>query len=177
VERLAGDLIELSTRHNFAHYLAMGAVLRGWARSVSGDAVEGVSWIEDGIEDLRAAGSIMTLLSLLALKAEALHLADRTPEALEAIKEAEVLVERTEGRWWCAELYRLRGVFLAAIGAEEREIEASFCAAIGTAKEQKSGFPRKTRRSNLRRVPPPKSERVGRERVTTTCLVTACRRC
>jgi hypothetical protein len=45
VERLATDLIELSTRHNFAHYLAMGAVLRGWARSVSGDAAEGVSWI------------------------------------------------------------------------------------------------------------------------------------
>jgi hypothetical protein len=138
VERLATDLIELSTRHNFAHYLAMGAVLRGWARSVSGDAAEGVSWIEDGIEDLRTAGSVMALLSLLALKAEALHLADRTSEALEAIKEAEALVERSEGRWWCAELYRLRGVFLTAIGAEETQIEASFCAAISTAREQKS---------------------------------------
>src|SRR5271166_559237 len=41
VERLASDLIELSTRHNFGHYLAMGAVLRGWARSVCGEAAEG----------------------------------------------------------------------------------------------------------------------------------------
>jgi hypothetical protein len=36
------------------------------------------------------------------------------------------------------ELYRLRGVFLAALGADEVEIEALFCAAIRTATEQKS---------------------------------------
>jgi len=35
-------------------------------------------------------------------------------------------------------LHRLRGVFLTAIGAEETQIEASFCAAITIAKEQKS---------------------------------------
>ena len=46
-----------------------------------------------------------------ALKAEALHLADRTSEALEAIGEAEALAEKFEGRWWSAELHRLRGVF------------------------------------------------------------------
>jgi hypothetical protein len=80
----------------------------------------------------------MGLLSLLALKAEALHLADRTTEALEVIKEAEALAERCEGRWWCAELHRLRGVFLTALGADEPQIEASFCEAIRTARVQKS---------------------------------------
>jgi hypothetical protein len=74
----------------------------------------------------------------LALKAEALHLANRTSEALEAISEAEALAERFEGRWWSGELHRLRGVFLAAAGAEETQIEASFCEAIRIAKEQKS---------------------------------------
>ena len=48
------------------------------------------------------------------------------------------MVERREGRWWCAELHRLKGVFLAAIGADETQIEASFCAAIRIAREQKS---------------------------------------
>jgi hypothetical protein len=37
-----------------------------------------------------------------------------------------------------AELHRLRGVFLAALGADESQIEASFCEAIRIAKEQKS---------------------------------------
>jgi hypothetical protein len=75
---------------------------------------------------------------LLALKAEALYLAGRSPKALEAIKEAEAVAERCEERWWRAELNRLRGVFLAAISAGETEIEASFCEAIRIAKEQKS---------------------------------------
>jgi hypothetical protein len=74
----------------------------------------------------------------LALKAEALHLADRSSEALEAIEEAEALVERSGRRNWCAELHRFRGVFLATLGADEAQIEASFCAAVRTAKEQKS---------------------------------------
>src|SRR5262249_31496237 len=33
VDRLASEMIELSTRHNFAQWLAVGAVHRGWARS------------------------------------------------------------------------------------------------------------------------------------------------
>jgi hypothetical protein len=80
----------------------------------------------------------MDLPYFLGLKAEALHLADRTSEALEAINEAEALAERVEKRDYCARLHWLRGVFLAAMGADETQIEASFCAAIRIAKEQKS---------------------------------------
>ena len=138
VERLASDLIELSTRHNFLHWLAIGAIHRGWARSASGDTAEGIPWIEQGIRDFRTTGSVLGLPYFLGLKAEALHLADRSSEALEAIKEAEKVVERSEQRQWCAELHRLRGVFLTAIGADEAQIQASFRAAIKTAKEQKS---------------------------------------
>jgi predicted ATPase len=138
VERLASELIELSNRQNFAPFLRRAAVLRGWARSVSSGTAEGISWIENGIGDYRATGSTLDMPFLLALKAEALHLAERTSEAIEAITEAEALVERFENRYWCAELHRLRGVFLTAIGGEETQIEASFAAAISTAKQQKS---------------------------------------
>ena len=86
MERLASDLIELSTRQNFALWLAIGEFLRGWARSASGNTAEGLSWIEDGIRDYRATGSILRMPYFLALKAEALHLADRASEALEAIR-------------------------------------------------------------------------------------------
>ena len=64
--------------------------------------------------------------------------AGRTREALEALNEAETLAERSEERWWSAELHRLCAVFLTALSAEETEIEASFREAIKTAKEQKS---------------------------------------
>jgi len=130
--------MELSTRHNFVYWLAWGVIFRGWARSASGQTAEGIPWIEQGIRDLRARGLTLDTPSLLALKAEALHLADRTSEALETIREAQAMAERSEERFWCAELHRLRGVFLTVIGAEESEIEASFCEAIRIAKEQKS---------------------------------------
>jgi len=138
VERLAAESIELSTRQNFARWLTHGTILRGWARSASGDTVQGIAWIEDGIRDYRVTGTIQNLPFFLALKAEALHLAGRTSEALEAIREAEALVERSGERSWCAELHRLRGVFLAAIGGDKSQIEASFCEAIRLAKEQMS---------------------------------------
>jgi predicted ATPase len=138
VERLASDLVEVSTRQNFGTWLPHAGILRGWVRGASGDAAEGIAWIEKGIGDYRATGAILALPFFLALKAAAFHLASRTSEALEAIDEAEALVERSEARLWCVEIHRLRGVFLSAIGAEETEIEAAFCAAISTAKQQKS---------------------------------------
>jgi hypothetical protein len=136
VERWASDLIELSTRHGFINWLPGGVVLRGWAHSASGHTAEGIACIEDGIRDYRATPG--RLAYFLSLQAEALYLADRTVEALETIREAQVAAERSEARFWCAELHRLRGVFLTALGAEETQIEASFCEAISTAKQQKS---------------------------------------
>jgi hypothetical protein len=138
VERLASDLIELSVRYNFAFWLPGANVYRGWARSASGYTAEGILLIERGIEDYRETGSIAGLPMWLALKAESLYVADRTSEALEAVKEAAALAERFEIGWWYAELHRLRGVLLAAMGADEAQIEASFCTAIKIATEQKS---------------------------------------
>jgi hypothetical protein len=138
VERCASNMIELSTRHNFDFWRAAGEVFRGWAQGISGSTSVGIALIEEGIRDIRATGTVLDVPYWLALKAEVLHLADRTSEALKAITEAEALVVRTEARWWCAELNRLRGVFLATLGAEETQIEASFSAAIRIAREQRS---------------------------------------
>ncbi|MBV8175773.1 MAG: hypothetical protein JO151_14595, partial [Verrucomicrobia bacterium] len=138
VDRLASDLIELSTRYNLLLNLPEGVSKRGWARSASGNTAEGIPWIEQGIRDYRAAGSLLGLPYYLAYKAQALHLADRTPEALEAINEAVAIAERFEHGYWSAELHRLRGIFLAALGIDEVQIEASFCEAIRIARDQKS---------------------------------------
>jgi predicted ATPase len=138
VARLASDLIELSTRQNFAFWLPAGEILRGWARNASGSTAGGIAWIEDEIRSYRATGCMLRMPYFLALKAEALHSADCVSEALEAVTEAQAWVERSEERWWCAELHRLRGVFLAAMGADDIQTDASFGEAIRVAKEQKS---------------------------------------
>jgi predicted ATPase len=122
-QRLASELIELSTRQVFSFWLAGGEVLRGWARSASGNTAEGLEWIEEGMADWRATGSRLVIPYWLALKAEALRVVDRIPEALETILEAEALADASGEHWWRAELYRLRGIFLEAVGAEKIEIE------------------------------------------------------
>jgi serine/threonine protein kinase/predicted ATPase len=138
VDQLASDLVELSTRHNFVHWLAIGAISRGWARSASGNTGEGIPRIEQGIRDLRATDTMLDLTAFLPLKADALHLANRTSEALEAINEAVGIAEKFEHGYCSAELHRMRGVFFAALGAEELRVVASFREAITIAKEQKS---------------------------------------
>jgi len=116
----------------------VGSIFRGWVCSASGDATEGILLIERGIRGFQATGSVLGLPYYLALHAEALHLGGRTSEALEAIGEAEAIAERFEQRNSLSRLHRLRGVFLASIGADEAQIEASFCEAIRIAREQKS---------------------------------------
>src|SRR6516164_3453914 len=118
-ERLASEVIELSTRQNFAQWLAAGVILRGWARSVLGNTTEGIASIEDGIGGYRATGAIRGVPYYLSLKAQALYLANRTPEALEVVKEADELVEKNEDYNMRSGLHLLRGVLLTAMGAEE----------------------------------------------------------
>jgi predicted ATPase len=138
VQKIASEMLELSTRHNFAFFRSGAAILRGWAQSALGDTTRGVLSVELGIEAWRANGAIIDLSFWLALKAESLHLAGLTLKALETLKEAEQLIKRSEERYWCAELHRLRAVFLSATGSDQTQIEASFHAAIKTAQEQKS---------------------------------------
>jgi tetratricopeptide (TPR) repeat protein len=138
VDRFASDLIELSTRDNFVFWLAIGTAWRGWARSASGNTAEGIPLIEQGIRDYLATGALLSVQHFLGRKAEALYLADRTSEALEAVNEAEALAERIEHCDYRAELHWLRGVFLTATDADEAQIEACFRSAIRIAQQQKS---------------------------------------
>jgi hypothetical protein len=57
VQKLTSELIELSTRHSFAHWLAVGELQRGWVGVAGGDTTNGISCIETGIKDYRAIGS------------------------------------------------------------------------------------------------------------------------
>ena len=61
VERLASDLMELSTRQHFAQWRAGANVFLGWARSASDSTAEGIAWIEEGVADWRALGSTLVV--------------------------------------------------------------------------------------------------------------------
>jgi len=49
-------------------WLAGAKMVRGWVRSVSGNILEGLSWLEQGIEDYRAAGALVGAFSLAGVE-------------------------------------------------------------------------------------------------------------
>src|SRR4029077_1770399 len=59
------------------------------------------------------------------------------------------------------ELHRLRGVCLAALGADEAQIEASYCTAIRIAREQKSVSLQKRAEASYAEYRRRKGERLG----------------
>ena len=88
----------------------------------------------------------------------------------EAISEAEALAERFEHRDCRAELHRLRGVFLATLGAEGSQLRLR-SAQHKNRKGAEVGFAGETRRRNLHRISHAKSERVRRTWIPTISLV------
>jgi hypothetical protein len=171
VDRLASDLIELSTRHNFVHWLALGAILRRLG-SASGDTAGGIPWIEDGIRDLQATGALLGLPSFPAVKAQAFAPRNRTPEALEVINEAEALTEDLSSEVPVPSCTYPAVCFSRLWPLTSPELRHRFCAAIKTAREQKSISLEKRSEAIYAAYRCQKSERVRIKRIPTTSLLT-----
>jgi predicted ATPase len=138
VNRLSSELLEISSKNNFLTWLPLGQAHRGWVTSRSGDTVKGLTSIDKAIIDYKNRGSILGLPYLLALKAEILHSANRSAEALEVVRDALDRAETSGIRWWYADLIRFEGVLLATTGRPTSEVETRIAAAVRTAREQES---------------------------------------
>jgi hypothetical protein len=73
------------------------------------DTAEGISWIEQGIRDYRATGTVLGLPAHLARKAEALHLEDRTSDL-------KLLKQSTRRKHWLKDLSSV-SIFPACTGS------------------------------------------------------------
>jgi len=109
-------LLDHSTRHALAYWLAGGRSFQGLLVIQRGDVVTGLRLLRAGFDEFGGAGS--TVLPFLALlMAEALGRAGQNAEGLAAIEEAMARSERAEERWAMAELVRVRGELLLLQGA------------------------------------------------------------
>jgi predicted ATPase len=101
--------ITLSTEHGFPLWLAQGTVSRGWALAEQGHGEEGIAQIRQGLNAYRATGAEVMRPYFLALLAEAYEKAGQAEEGLNALAEALAVVNKTGGRYYEAELYRIKG--------------------------------------------------------------------
>jgi predicted ATPase len=112
------ELVALTTEQGFPHFVGSEACFRGWATIPLGgsisDAIDTMGrWSSNEASDRRRDQGAPYYLGLLA---EAHTRINRTTEALNLMREALELAERTDERWYEAELYRLRGEVLLAEG-------------------------------------------------------------
>jgi predicted ATPase len=101
--------ITLAREHGFPQLLGQGTILQGWARAEQGQVEEGMSQIRQGLATHQAIGAGLLKSYFLVLLAEAYGKAGQVEEGLGALAEALTVVDKSGGRFYEAELYRLKG--------------------------------------------------------------------
>jgi predicted ATPase len=106
----AETLIVLSNDQGFPSTVAVGTIVRGQALAEEeGRGEEGIAQIRQGLAALQAKGAEAGRPLYLAMLAEAYEKVGQAEEGLNALSEALTLVNKTEERYYEAELYRLKG--------------------------------------------------------------------
>jgi predicted ATPase len=114
----------------------MAGIIRGWTEGQQAEPEAGVAAIEEGLAALEATGARMMLHAYRACLAETYWRAGRVVEALAAVEEGLAEVE-TNGRFYEAELHRLKGELLVSLQrGQVHEAEASLRTAVTVARMQ-----------------------------------------
>src|SRR5262249_59166762 len=101
-----GDfLVAVATEQNFALWGAQGRIYLGWVKVET----EGTSLLRSGASAYRVTGAVLLNAYYNSLLARACEIAGRGEEGFTLLDEALRIVERTEERWFAAELNRHKG--------------------------------------------------------------------
>jgi predicted ATPase len=139
VRTQADALAAICSEHGFPFFRPMEPILRGWALAADGEVSEGVTTIQEGLDAIRAGGVNRRLSFQLALLAEACAWAGDTERGLEALTEAETVIEATGEHRWEAEVHRLKGEMLATRSdADGDDAEAHLNRALDVARRQEA---------------------------------------
>jgi predicted ATPase/DNA-binding SARP family transcriptional activator len=133
--RWAQATVDAARDRGYAYRVAMGRVLRGWARAAEGHA-DGVDEIACALRASRAAGAHLEDPFYLGLLADAHLRTGATEPGLAAVEEALGIAARERAHYYDAELYRLRGELLLAEGRPLEEVEAPIRQALEIARRQ-----------------------------------------
>jgi class 3 adenylate cyclase/tetratricopeptide (TPR) repeat protein len=135
VQLYAEKLLALSTEQGSPLSLSWALAGRGWSLTTLGQAEEGLTLLTRALASLRETGSVVATQYLLIKLAEAYDTLGRALEGLDCLAEAEQIIEATEERRDDADLYRVRGDLLIAIG-DRAAAEKSYNHALAVAERQ-----------------------------------------
>jgi predicted ATPase len=131
--------VALATEQGFLLVAALGTSMRGWALAMQGQGEEGIAQVRQGMAAWRATGAVLAGPSLYFMLAEIAHHRGHTADGLQALAEAQTLMEQNEQRVLDAAIARLRGVLLLRQpGTPQEEAEACFLQALDIARRQQA---------------------------------------
>lgn len=131
--------IALVTAQGFQFSLIMGLMLRGWALVEHGQHEAGIAQLHQGLARREASEVALSRSCYLTMLADAYGKQGDYAQGLQVLEEALAFVERSQERYWEAEIYRLQGCLLQrGLATRQSEMEASFQQAIAIAREQQA---------------------------------------
>jgi len=139
VQERTEALIALSTEQSFPYWLALGMILRGWALALGGEGAEGIAQMHQGLLVYQPTGAGLHRPYLLSLLAEVDGKTGKTDEGLTMLNDALDTINKTEERYWEAELRRRKGeLMLMRQGQKVGEAEECFRQALDIARHQRA---------------------------------------
>jgi class 3 adenylate cyclase/predicted ATPase len=132
---IAERTVALAHEYEFPLWLAGGQMLRGWSRFDLGDVEQGLAEIRQSVNALEAAGAPIWVQFARYLLAQALAKTDQTQEAMALVGQTLFEIGTTSGRWYEAELHRLKGDLLLDRG-DSPAAENSYETAIAVSARQ-----------------------------------------
>jgi predicted ATPase len=133
---VAERTILLASEYAFPLWLAGGQMLRGWARCNLGDVQQGLPEIRKSVRALEATGALIWVQFARCLLAQAFVKAEQLTDAMKLVDQTLLMVAGTSGRWYEAELHRLKGDLLVHAGESTAAAEACYERAIAVAARQ-----------------------------------------
>jgi predicted ATPase len=125
-----------SNEYGFPQWAAGGLMLRGWARVEVGEIEAGLADIRSSIRGLERTGTLIWMQFAHYLLARALVADEQWAKATEVVDRLLAEIKAAGGRWYEAEVARLRGDILRGQHKPLPEIEACYESAIAIARRQ-----------------------------------------
>jgi predicted ATPase len=132
----ADESVSLTERHSIGIYSAAAMIFQGWCLTMLGQWEKGMTQLTHGLAANRAQG-LLHVPRYLTLLADAYRQVQQPQDGLRQLAEAISVTDKTQGRYYAAEMHRVRGELFLSMH-DHGAAEASFRKAINAAQHQRA---------------------------------------